>query len=170
VDLASERAAELEAAARAAQQRIVDSCRHPAGDFEPVVLATPEELPAYLERQAAACAACLALRKGDERLTYGELEARAADLARRILALTGPDPAPVAVCADSGPTAVVAMLAVHRLRRTWSREVDAYLVYSPWAAALRPPRDPGWGTLPGEPDGRADSRPFPDGVVRRRTA
>jgi len=105
-------AAGLEAAARAAQQRIVDGCRHPAGDFEPVALATPEELPAYLARRAAAFAARLALRKGDESLTYRDLDARAADLARRILARTGPDPAPVALCLDSGPTAVVAMLAV----------------------------------------------------------
>src|SRR5262245_45940098 len=112
MDLPPGPAAGLEAAARAEQQRIVDRCRHPAGDFEPVILATPEELPAHLARQAAAFATRLALRKGDECLTYGELDARAAALARRIVARTGPDPAAVAVCVDNGPTAIIAMLAI----------------------------------------------------------
>ena len=112
MDLDPERSPGLERVARAAQQRIVDRCRHPAGDFEPVVIGQPERLPAYLARQAAAFGDRLALRKGEERLTYRELDARAEALAHRILARAGPEPAPVALYADSGPTAVVAMLAV----------------------------------------------------------
>jgi glycosyltransferase involved in cell wall biosynthesis len=48
-------------------------------------------------------------------------------------------PAVIHACYRGSRTAsatVAAMLAVHRVRRTWHREVDAYLVYSAWAAAL----------------------------------
>jgi amino acid adenylation domain-containing protein len=100
-----------EAAARAEQQRIVDRCRHPAGDFEPIVFGAPEGLPAYLAARAATFDACLALCKGAQRLTHRELDALANGLARRILARTRPGPAPVALLFDNGPTAVAAMLA-----------------------------------------------------------
>jgi len=112
MNLTPERAAALESAARAAQQRIVDGCRHPAGDFEPIAFAVPEELPAFLARRSATLGTRLALCKGEERLTYRDLDARAEALARRILARAGAGPAPVALCIDNGPTAVVAMLAV----------------------------------------------------------
>ena len=48
-------------------------------------------------------------------------------------------PAVIHACYRGSRTASAAaatMLGVHRLRRTWSREVDGYLVYSEWAAAL----------------------------------
>ena len=52
---------------------------------------------------------------------------------------TAPLPAVVHACyRDSRPAsaAVAAMLMVHRARRTWSTDVDAYLVYSEWAADI----------------------------------
>ena len=103
---------DVAAAARAQQARIAGACRHPRGDFEPVVLASPEHLPAYFEQRAAAFGPRLALGKGEQRLTHRELQALASGLAQRILACSGPDPAPVALLLDNGPLAVAAMLAV----------------------------------------------------------
>lgn len=104
--------ADLAAAARAEQARIAGACRHPHGDFEPVVLPSPEHLPAYLEQRAAAFGARLALRKGEQRLTHREVQTLAGAIAQRILARSGPHAAPVALLLDNGPLAVAAMLAV----------------------------------------------------------
>jgi amino acid adenylation domain-containing protein len=100
------------ARARAEQERIAAVCRHPAGDFEHIVLTSPEDLPAYFERRAAALGARLALRKGVERLTHRELQALAGGLARRIRGHSDRHSAPVALLLDNGPAAVAAMLAV----------------------------------------------------------
>jgi amino acid adenylation domain-containing protein len=97
---------------RAEQARIAGACRHPQGDFEPVVLASPEHLPAYFEQRAAAFGARLALRKGEQQLTHRELQTLASGLAQRIRARSGPHAAPVALLVDNGPLAVAAMLAV----------------------------------------------------------
>ena len=51
---------------RAEQARIAGTCRHPQGDFEPVVRASPEYLPAYFEQRAAVFGVRLALRKGEQ--------------------------------------------------------------------------------------------------------
>ena len=104
--------ADLAAAVRAEQARIAGACRHPQGDFEPVVLPSPEQLPAYLEQRAAAFGARLALRKGEQRLTHREVQTLASAIAQRILARSGPHAAPVALLLDNGPLAVAAMLAV----------------------------------------------------------
>jgi amino acid adenylation domain-containing protein len=64
------------------------------------------------ERQAARTPDAVALTGGDQSLTYAELDARAAALARRLRSLgVGPD-VHVAVCAERSPEMVVALLAV----------------------------------------------------------
>ena len=103
---------DVAAAARAQQARIASTCRHPKGEFEPVIFPSSEHLPAYFEQRAAALGPRLALSKGEQRLTHRELQALASGLAQRILACSGPDPAPIALLLDNGPLAVAAMLAV----------------------------------------------------------
>jgi len=65
-----------------------------------------------LSDQAAASPDAVALECGDERLTYGELDARANRLAHRLVELgTGPDSI-VAICIDRSIEMVVAMLGI----------------------------------------------------------
>ncbi|MET3381553.1 non-ribosomal peptide synthetase [Variovorax paradoxus] len=70
-----------------------------------------ELVHALFERQAGRDPSALALEFGTQRLSYGELEAQANQLARHLSSLgVGPDER-VAICLESGPALVVAILA-----------------------------------------------------------
>ncbi|HEX2211317.1 MAG TPA: amino acid adenylation domain-containing protein, partial [Longimicrobium sp.] len=66
------------------------------------------------EAQARADPHAVALVAGDASLTYGELDARANRLARRLRALGVGTDVRVALCAERGPEMVVALLAIHK--------------------------------------------------------
>ncbi|HEX5706594.1 MAG TPA: amino acid adenylation domain-containing protein, partial [Pyrinomonadaceae bacterium] len=73
---------------------------------------TGESIHELFEAQAARTPDAEALVAGDERLTYGELNARANRLARRLLALGVRAEVPVALCAERSAEMVVALLAI----------------------------------------------------------
>jgi amino acid adenylation domain-containing protein len=98
--------------ARQEQERIAQRCRHPAGGFVPLLLERGEHLVRHLESRADELGSKVALQKGDDRLTYRELDRRANRLARAIRQRTGASPEPIALLLDNGPAALTAMLAV----------------------------------------------------------
>jgi amino acid adenylation domain-containing protein len=69
---------------------------------------------ALFARVAAAAPGAVAVEWGDERITYGELDARAARLARHLRGLGVAAGTRVGVCLDRGPELVAATLAVLR--------------------------------------------------------
>ena len=96
----------------AQQERLAARCRHAAGGFEPIDLPRPEDLLARFEQGAARWPDALALAKGDDRLSYRDLNERANRLARGLVSAAGPGDEPVALLLDNGPATVVAMLSV----------------------------------------------------------
>ena len=99
------------ARAEAEQRRLLARCRAAGGAFAPIDLPRPEDLLAHLERRAAELGPRLALHKGAERMSYGELNARANGLARAIVERAGERAEPVVLLLDSGPGAIVGMVA-----------------------------------------------------------
>ena len=99
------------ARAEAEQRRLLARCREAGGAFAPIGLPRPEDLLAHLERRAEELGPRLALHKGAERVSYGELNARANGLARALVERAGEGAEPVVLLLDSGPGAVVGMLA-----------------------------------------------------------
>ncbi len=90
------------------RRRVLDASRGPG--------LPPGPLPVHrlFERQARAAPGRVAVRCGDEELTYGELERRSARLARTLRGLgVGPE-VRVGVCAELSPDAMVGILAVLR--------------------------------------------------------
>jgi non-ribosomal peptide synthetase component F len=59
------------------QERLAARCRHVAGGFEPIDLPRPEDLLARFEQGAARWPDALGLAKGDDRLSYRDLNERA---------------------------------------------------------------------------------------------
>jgi amino acid adenylation domain-containing protein len=78
----------------------------------PMVDAAPESLHAAFARHAAAAPDAVALLAGGDVLTYGELDARANALARRLVAAGVRAEQPVAVLAEHSTDAVVSVLGV----------------------------------------------------------
>jgi amino acid adenylation domain-containing protein len=74
--------------------------------------AAARSIPELFREQVAACPAALALTSGEAQLTYGQLEARANQLARRLQHSEVQPESIVVVCLERSVNAIVALLAV----------------------------------------------------------
>ncbi|GAB2714348.1 non-ribosomal peptide synthetase [Kitasatospora kifunensis] len=84
------------------------------GWHDTTVLAPEQCLPELITEQAARTPAATAVVFGDERLSYAELDARAARLARHLRAVGVRAETPVAIMLRRDADLVTALLAVHR--------------------------------------------------------
>ncbi len=109
----SRRVAEIELLSPAERQQLVAELNDTAADFSgaPGIGADPR-LHRWIERQAARTPDETAVVGEDESLTYGELNARANRLARRLRRLGVQVDEPVALCAERSPALVVGLLAI----------------------------------------------------------
>jgi amino acid adenylation domain-containing protein len=102
------------------QQAIRDKCFHPSGTFVEFQIEDVEtSIPARFEKIVQIYAGRVAVKTGDQTLTYAELNATANRLARAILTQQGNKADPVGLLFEKGVPLMAAMLAVLKAGRSF---------------------------------------------------
>ena len=95
------------------QQAIIDKCYHPTGEWNEFHISDIESsIVARFEQQVRKYPARLAVKIGEETLTYAQLNQQANQLAWSIIASFGEGPEPVALYFEHGIQVLVAFLGV----------------------------------------------------------
>ncbi|MGZ8520926.1 MAG: AMP-binding protein, partial [Candidatus Binatia bacterium] len=102
------------------QQRIRDKCLHPSGTFVEFPMADVESsIPARFEQVVRQYPNYIAIKAGDQVVTYAELNALANRVAGVILARSRNDAKPVALLFEKGVEQIAAMIGVLKVGRAF---------------------------------------------------